>query len=375
MNAWDEIIEANKLPNKTDFSIIYDLNENEEMEIRESGKPRLEQTVEILHLIASLDHESAVVLPEGFLYKVDARTVRKNVRPITLRRVYSKRAAIEQEITPRKLIREKIRQMQERYQSKPETLCEDYAGINYRGITDKKTKNYLISDAIEGFLHAKNAASLIEIKRYDTLENLLKTKAMNKLPIHEKASIRRELLKIKQRKMLTQISDKPRKIILSREAVRIVKKVPSTSKREKFYKNIKFRKIPEAFPDNKYPDLNKEFHAVWTDFWIEPACTCEDKTWFISYLRPNQIWYCVHEIAAFRKALSMDWQRGKPITYPNPYIASSPFFKPNEDAIEFYMKLRNQVFTKKENYYGHLAKVYCDIWLEKKVRTRKIELV
>ncbi|UZE94116.1 MAG: hypothetical protein IB618_00880 [Candidatus Pacearchaeota archaeon] len=382
MNVWDRIIDASKLPNISDFSTVYDMNENEEMEIKESGKPTLEQTVEILHLVAVLDSESAIILPNGFTYRVDARTVRKNVRPIMLKRIRTKREAIEQEITPSKLAREKIEKMRFRYQIKPETLREDYAGINFVGITDKKIKNYLISDAIEGYLHAKNASSLIEIQRWDTLESLLKErKYQERLSFQEKLALKRvtmrkEILKMGSRKKtLTEVPEKPRRIILTREAVRVAKKVPSTSERGKFYKEIRFRRLPEVFPDNEYPELNKEFYAAWTDFWIEPPCTCQDKTWFISYIRPNQVWYCIHEIAAFRKALSMDWQEGRPVTYPDPYIATSPFLRLSQDYINYYMKWKKQVFIKKRNSYQHLAKVYLDIWPEKQVRRGKIELL
>lgn len=380
VSVWERIMAANRLPTITEFPIKKDLNEF--MTIMETGKPTLEQTLDILDLVAELDHETALILPEGFLYRVDARTVRKNVKPIALRRITTKKEAIEQEITPEKLIKEKIEEMRNRYNRDNETLREDYAGISYRGITDRKIKNYLLSDAVGGYLYSKIASALIKINRYDTLESLLKSKEAKKFSDEEKATItrmsraetRHELLKIRQRKMLTEVPEKPRRIILTKQAERAVLTVPSTSEAGKFYGNIKFRKLPEVFPDDKYPELNKEFHATWTDFYTEPSCNCDDKMWFITYLRPNQIWNCVHEIAAFRKAIAMDWQGNQPTTYPNPYIATSPFFKPTEKAIDFYMKLRNQVFVKKEEY-KHLAKVYLDIWLEKQVRRGKLELL
>lgn len=380
-NVWERILQPNKLPNITDFPNKIDLNDV--MTIRESGKPTLEQIITILDEIEHLDNETALVLPEGFIYRVDARTVRKNVRPIALRRIRTKKEAIEQEITPEKLIKEKIEEMRARYLSNPETLRDDYAGISYKGITDRKIKNYLLSDAIEGYLHAKTAGVLIKINRYDTLESLLKSKEFKELSEEERATVTRltkaetryEILKIRKRKMLTEVPEKVRRIILTKQAERAVLMVPSTSKAGKFYENIKFRKLPEAFPDDKYPDLNKEFYASWTDFYTEPSCNCDDKMWFITYLRPNQIWNCVHEIAAFRKAIAMDWQGNQPITYPNPYIATSPFFKPTQKAIDYYMKERNQLFVKKGDDYRHLAKVYLDIWLEKQLRRGKLELL
>lgn len=359
---WDRILEANKFPAISEFSRKLDLNES--ITIEESGKPNLEQTIEILDIVRNLDSETAVVLPEGFLYNVEARTVRKNVRPITLRRIKTKKEAIESEVTPVKLIKEKIKELQERYLSKPESLLDDYAGINYRGITDRKIKNYLVSDCIEGFLHAQTAKSLIQIKRYDTLEELLKDKKA--LPLEERAAIRRELLKIRKRKMM--VPEKARKIILTKQAERVVIRIPSRSEQGKYYTNIRFRRLPESFSDE-----DKEFYASWTDFYTEPSCNCEDKTWFISYLRPGQIWHCVHEIAAFRKAISEDWRGEHPIKQP--YIATSPFFKPTKKAIEIYIKWRNQVFAKKGNQYRHLAKVYTDIWLLKEVIRKEIELL
>lgn len=361
--VWDNILEASKFPRISEFSRRYDLSES--MIINKTGKPSIEQTIDILDMVRNLDYETAVVLPEGFLYDIDARTVRKNVRPIMLRRIYTKTKAIEEQITPTKLIKEKIDKLQECYLLNSESLLEDFAGINYRGIRDGKIKNYLISDSIEGFQHAEKAGPLIHIKRYDTLENLLKSKASRKLSFEDKAKIRRELLKIRKRKIM--VPEKARKIILTKQAERVVEKVPSRSEKGKYYNNIKFRKIPVSF----IPD-DKEFYASWTDFCTEPSCNCKDKVWFISYLKPGQIWHCVHEIAAFRKSIAEDWNEGKPAKQP--YMATSPFFKPSKKTIELYTKWRNQVFTKKENNYGNLAKVYRDIWLLKDVIRGKVDL-
>jgi hypothetical protein len=67
-----------------------------------------------------------------------------------------------------------------------------------------------------------------------------------------------------------------------------------------------------------------------------------------------------------------DWKNKKPAKQP--YIATSPFFKPSKEIIELYNKWKNQVFTKKENHYGNLAKVYRDIWLMKDVIRNKVDL-
>ncbi len=362
IEVWKKAIEENRLPGISKFKNKIEL----EMNIYESGKPALEQIIDILNSIEKLDSETALLLPENFLYKINPRTIRKNARTISLRRIDTKQEAIEKEITPQKLITEKINEMRERFQKNPETLSEDYIGINYKGIRDKKIKNYLISDGIEGFLYYKKISPLIKIKRYDTLEELLRSKSSKEISFEDKASIKRELLKIRKRKML--VPEKAREIILTRQAERVVEKIPSRSELGKFYTNIKFRRLPLSFSEE-----DKEFYSAWTDFYAEPSCNCNDKTWFISYLRPNQIWHCVHEISAYRKAISEDWQNNQPIKQP--YISASPFFKPSEQAIEFYLKLKNQVFAKKENLYAHLAKAYIDIWLEKQVRRGKIELM
>ncbi len=371
--VWNNILEASRFPRITEFSRRYDLNES--MTISESGKPDLEQTIDILDMVRNLDSETAVVLPEGFLYNLNARTVRKNTRPIMLRRVYTKREALENQITPEKLIKEKIEEMRVCYQSRPETLKEDYVGINYLGFKSKESKVYLICDAIRGYLHAKNAGKLIEIRRFDTLESFLKgKKTRDKETIQAKYAIRRELHKIKKRKMLTEVPEKVRRNILTKQSERVVKRMPSTSEERKFYRNIKFRLLPQKFPDDKYPELNKEFYIRWFDLKTEPSCNCEEKTWLINNIMPGVIWQCVHEITAFREFIERDWKNGKPATYPDPYIATSPFFKPSKQTIEIYTKWRNQIFTKKENHYGHLAKVYCDIWLLKDVVRGKVNL-
>jgi|AntAceMinimDraft_18_1070375.scaffolds.fasta_scaffold34450_1 hypothetical protein len=370
--VWNKIIKSSRFPKIKEFPRKYDLSKI--MNIRETGKPNLEQTIQILDLVRNLDYETAVILPEGFLYNVNARTVRKNVKPIMLRRIYTKHEAIENQITPEKLIKEKIEQMRTHYQLKPETLGEDYAGINYLGFKSKESKIYLISDAIRGYLHAKNAGELIEIKRFDTLESFLKNKKTNdKETIQAKYAMRRELHKIKKRRMLTETPEKVRRNLLTKQSERIVK-IPSTSEKGKFYRNIKFRLLPQKFPDDKYPELNKEFYIRWFDLKTEPSCNCEEKTWLINNIMPGVIWQCFHEITAYRALINSDWKDGKPITHPDPYIATSPFFKPSPKTIDFYLKLRNQVFTKKENHYGHLDKVYRDIWLLKDVVRGKIDL-
>jgi len=362
IEIWKKIIEENKFPGISKFKNKIEL----EMNIYESGKPSLEQIMQILNTLERLDLETALLLPENFLYRLNSKTVRKNAKTIALRRINTKQEAIEKEITPQKLIAEKINEMRDRFQKNSETLSEDYIGINYKGIRDKKIKNYLISDCMEGFLYSQKISPLIKIKRYDTLEELLKTKSSQELSSGDRISIKLELLKIRKRKML--VPEKAREIILTRQAERIVEKIPSRSEFGKFYTNIKFRRLPLSFSEE-----DKEFYAAWTDFYTEPSCNCDDKTWFISYLRPNQIWHCVHEITAYRKAISEDWQNNQPIKQP--YISASPFFKPSEQAVEFYLKLKNQVFAKKENSYNHLAKPYIDIWLEKQIRRAKIELM
>ena len=365
MGAWERILNANKLPSISEFSTKIDLNES--MTITRTGKPGLDQIIEILNLVNGLDEQTALVLPEGFLYRIDARTVRKNLRPLKLRRINTKHEAIEQKITPQKLINEKIEQMRRAYELNPESLCEDYAGINYRGITRRENKNYLFSDNVEGFLHSKIASTLIQVRRYDTLESLLRSKDSRRLSKEDRLSIRRELLKVRKRKMLT--SEKARRIILTGNAERVVR-VPSRSEYNKFYE-IKFRRLPVSFSLN-----DKEFYATWTDLWTEPSCNCDEKKWYIKYvIDPKEIIHCVHEIAAFRKTLNDDWGRGTPITHPSPFIATSPFFKPTQDYIDYYMRWKNQVFAKKGNSYEHLSKVYIDIWTEKQVRRGKIELL
>jgi len=366
LTTWEKILEANKQPSIKSFQYKIDLTQD--MRILDSGKPNLEQIIIILDSIERLDQETALILPEGFLYEaINARTLRKNVQPLKLKRIKTKQEAINEEFTLQKSIKEKIESLRSDFKKNPESLREDYGSINYRGITDKKNKTYLISDAIEGYLHAKNAEPLIQIRKYDTLEELLKSKSAKSLSPQERAEIKRVILKIKNRKMMT--PEKARKIILSGKAERIVK-VPSTSEQGKFYE-MRFRRLPVS-----YSEKDKEFYATWPDTWLEPGCHCGHKKGYIKYVNvAGEIFHCVHEIAAYRALINADWKKGKPITFPNPYVATSPFFKPSQKTMDFYMKLRNQIFVTKESRYEHLAKIYLDIWLEKEVRKGKIELV
>ncbi|MCS7134761.1 MAG: DUF2624 domain-containing protein [Candidatus Pacearchaeota archaeon] len=372
---WDEILEKSKRPTHDKFQNEIDLTD---LNILKCGRPSEEQIIEILNQISKLDQYTSLVLPEKILYEIDPRTVRKNVRPICLRRIRSKTEAIEKKITLEKLIKEKIEEMREKFISNPEKICEDYAGINYRGITDKKVKNYLMCDVIEGYLHAKDAGILIETKRYDTLEKLLKSKEIDSFDKETRKKIVSAIKSITSRELMTEkmkrIPGYVRKVILTKQSERVVLRVPSTTTKKKYYKNIKFRKLPQFFIDGNFPELNSEVYASWMDVYTEPSCNCEEKTFFITYLprRVNQIWYCVHEIAAFLKMMMDDWKKDND-DLADPRIGLSPFFIPTLEAIEFYKKLRNQVFVKTENSYKHLPKIYLDIWLEKLIRTNRLK--
>lgn len=421
---WENLMKKYKLPPITNFRFRIDLTEADAMQIRESGKLSLEQLTIILDSIERLDENTSLVLPQKILYELDPKYVKKNCKRIMLKRIYSKKEAIENELTPQKLIKEKIYELREKYERDNSSLVKDnYAFINYRGITDKKTKNYLIVDAIEGYLLCNDANGLIKTKRYDTLEALLKLKHLQ-LPREERAFIRREIMKIRRRETLTEKERKRagfiREIILNKQAVRIAL-VPSKHIKNLFYR-MKFNKLPLKFNDGLIPDLEKLYYATWTDLHIEPACNCEDKAYFINYINPGEIYHCVHEIAAFRKFIKEDWKDwtrrdesrregdesgneregktgeairaggvggtgGADESYnKNPCIATSQFFKPSKQAIEYYLKLRNQVFVKKVIQHGetwtsiyehleHLPKIYIELFLEKQVRRAKIELM
>jgi len=380
--AWERIIKDSKKPSLEEFKNWRDLSD---LQIIETGKPNLDQILLILDSIQNCyDPQTAIILPERILYTISQRDVEKNVRPITLERIRTKKEAIERLITPEVLIREAFAKLRGKYLENPETLMMDYAFINYVGITDRKIKNYLVSDAIKGYLHAKNSGPLIIIRRYDTLENFIETKDFRSFDIHNKRVVfdlsravkRKEIEKIRRRKMLTDLPKKVREIILTKQSERVVLRIPSIEHFGEYQSSIKFRKLPQQFPDDKFPELNRQFHAVWTDFYTEPSCNCEDKTWFINYIAPNQIWFCVHEIAAYRKMVASDWQNGQPTTFPNPFIAASPFFKPKDEAIRNYYVLKNQVFVKNnDGQYYHLPEVYVSIWLEKQARRGKIDLL
>lgn len=357
---WDKIFSITKPPTISEFNKRIDLSE---MPIENYGKPNYEQIIEILNTIDKLDNDEALILPLGFMYEINARIVKKNVRQIKLRRIKSIEEAIENEITLEKVLSEKIGELRDKFRNNNEILTEDYAWINFRGIRDGKNKNYLISDAIEGYLYCNLANEMIKVKRYDTLESLLKLR-LPSVPREERAAVRRVIMKIRKRKTLTEKEREKEgfiKKLLLKQAERIVE-IPSRSER-KFY-HIKFRKLPITFPGDN--EINKRFYGTWQDLLIEPCCTCDDKRWFITYITPNETWYCVHEIAAYRKLIRDDWHNNKPATGIDAYIAATPFFKPSNQAIRFYNKLKKQVFVKKERY-EHLDKVYISVWLMKQI--------
>jgi hypothetical protein len=367
--AWRELKEKFKRPSKNAFRREIDLSDTQ---LEDTGKLTLEQLIYILDTIKRADEDEAIVLPSSIQYTLDPRYVLKNLERIELRRIKSKRKAIEEGAEPLKLIAEKIEELREKYLRDSKMLVEkEYGWINYRGIIDKKNKNFLASDAIEGYLLEKEAGNLIKVKRYDTLEQLLKNPSLSQ---EERRRIAQEARKIKKRKTLTQKEiETPgfiREEILNKQAERIVK-VPSRSKIGTYYR-IRFRKLPLKYNDGKFSELDKLFLAQWTNLYTEPSCNCEEKMWFINYIKPGELYHCVHEIAAFRRCIRDDYREH---ALP-PYIATSQFFKPTQEAIEFYKKLRNQVFVKKVSYdqnqnphfsYEHISKPYVESLLIKQV--------
>jgi|GEM_PF-4977014 len=367
--AWRELKEKFKRPSKNAFRREIDLSDTQ---LEDTGKLTLEQLIYILDTIKRADEDEAIVLPSSIQYALDPRYVLKNLERIELRRIKSKKDAIEEGAEPLKLIAEKIEELREKYLRDSEMLVKkEYGWINYRGIIDKKNKNFLASDAIEGYLLEKEAGNLIKVKRYDTLEQLLKNPSLSQ---EERRRIAQEARKIKKRKTMTQKEiEMPgfiRKEILNKQAERIVY-VPSRNKIGTYY-TIRFRKLPLKYNDGKFSELDKLFLAQWTNLYTEPSCNCEEKMWFINYIKPGEIYHCVHEIAAFRRCIRDDYTGH---TLP-PYIATSQFFKPTQEAIEFYKKLRNQVFVKKVRYdqnqnphfsYEHISKPYVESLLIKQV--------
>jgi hypothetical protein len=162
--TWNAILEESRLPLLTQFGTRLDMTETQ---ISTPGALNLEQICTMLDAVSGLDEQTALILPGGFLYGIDARTVRKNLRVVQLRRFKSKREAIQSQSTPDQLIQERLEEMRKAYQSDQDKLRLDYGGINYRGITSNRTNNYSISDAIRGYLHAQLADDLIDVRRYD----------------------------------------------------------------------------------------------------------------------------------------------------------------------------------------------------------------
>lgn len=351
-HTWKKLIEeyqSTKLKSYSEKINVSDIN------IKTSGKPSESQIREIIERISLLNENQAIILPGDIMYQVDPKTVRKNMRRLSLRRIKTRKEAIDNKITPLILIQEKTDDLRRK---KHISILQDYSGINFRSISNDHTnKNYLVADAIEGYNLSIIGKELISIKRYDTLDSLI-MRPKNQ----EKGEIGKELKKIRPRKFFYEYEKKAREVILRKQSARIAN-VPSTSKHS-YHKNIRFLLLPQTFSDNKTPELNNEFYATWFNIKTNPSCNCSDKANLIDYIHPGEVSFCLHEIAGFRAMLAQD--HTNPEINENPYIATAPFFKPTKEAINLHSKLKKQVFVKRApGKYTHLPKIYINSWLVK----------
>ena len=271
------------------------------VQLEESNK---EMVVDIIMDKSKKDKK--IILPQGYLPNLPAKIIRKYVSPIKTKRINSKKEARERKITPCPLYKEAIEKT---------NPAKWYAGISW-AINGRGSRNFFFVDLVEGWRHFFAAGKEIETKRYDIPEELEREKK-------ERNAIREEISKITGRKKINLEEE-----ILRRGGKRYAR-VPSTTEENKFY-DIMFTALPVVMPKKE-----ENAYALW--FELESRHYCEDKLFFISYIRPREEWFCKHEIATYTKLFFEDNNRDA--RRNSPYLFFTPFPKPSTELFEFYYNL------------------------------------
>lgn len=265
-----------------------------------------------------------VVLPQDFFIELNARTLRKYLQPLKWRRLRSKREAIEERITPYILIND----ARERLRTE-----KHYGGMNWRGLSDKRNKTFLLYSWIEGWELFEIAQELISIRRYDIPEEL------KQLEEKERARISEEISKLTRKRIDLEQE------IMRRGGIR-TGRVPSRTTRDKFYDDIRMDGLPVKFKDIS----SNAFYAAWFD--ITSKHSCRDKQMFIAYVRPREEVFCAHDIAYLVACHYFD-----SLYHKNPYLVFTPFPKPKATLIDANRRYRKQVFKSVEGRRVPLSKI------------------
>jgi len=300
--TWDKIMKTFS-PGR-----IRDLNRTEEIDTDKR---------DFLDIVTEIDgvtrDGSGVVLPQDFFIELNARTLRKYLQPLKWRRVKSKRQARKERITPYMLMQEARQKMRiEKY----------YGGTGWRGLSDRRNKNFLLYSWIEGWELFNIAGHLIKIRRYDRPEEL------QEVTEEERARISREISKLTKRRINLEQE------IMRRGGVR-VGRVPSRTSRGGFYDDMKIEGLPVTFRGS-----SSDFcYSTWFD--ITSRHSCKDKQMFIAYMRPREEIFCAHDVAFLSACYTNDY-----IYHSNPFLVFTPFPKPNPELVDANRRYRKQVFKR-----------------------------
>lgn len=355
------IIEIYKRPSFSSFKNSTDLNE--EYFDCEKGKPSEEQIIPLLKTLINTDDETAVIWPSSFFYNVSESILRKNILPLKVRTIKTLKKALENKIDVPLLIKEKISEMRREYNLGKDVLRKDYAGIMFRGITDRNFKWYYLIDDVLAYATAfdmvkrKNNPIKTKGEKYYHLKELLETPGLS---IKERSQIMRIAKKINPKKERMLPEKAKEKIIRYQSECPI--NVPSTTDISKDY-NVKFLHLPLS-----YSLEDDRFFGFSFDLSLD-ACTCEDQRWWIKYIKTYKIkrritYIDKHPIIGFFSLFFSDRAKLRTNGYPKDpiFIATlSPFFKPTKEFKELCRKLYKQSFRRNSSgKIKHIPKTYVD---------------
>jgi len=327
---WDKIIETFS-PGK-----IRDLDEIREVNVE--GRGFLEVILEIDDITKQ---GAGVLLPHDFFIELNARTVRKYLQPLKLRRFKSKKQAVAERTTPYSLIREaREKIMDEKY----------YGGISWRGISDRKNKTFLLYSWLEGYELYEIAKGIIKVRRYDTPEELKELKQ------EEREKMSEEISKLTKKRIDIEHE------IMRRGGVR-VGAVPSRTEIEKLYDDVRMDGLPVKFKGVK----SDSHYAVWFD--IASRHNCKDKQMFIAYVRPKEELFCAHDIAFLMACHNRDNDY-----HTNPFLVFTPFPAPNPTLADANRRYRKMVFKKAKGRRVPINKIDREGLLFCEIKATKIQL-
>jgi len=291
------------------------------LQVECAGKNPLET---ILEVDGITKEGFGVLLSNDFFIDLNSRNLRKYLEPLKWKRINTKKQAQEEKTDPYTLFRGAINKLQR------DNL---YAGTGWRGISDKKNKNFWLYSLIEGWELFEIAGKLIKTNRYD-LPDEMKSHSKDEI-----ARISREISKITDKRIDL------RKEIMKKGGIR-TGCVPSRSKEGKFYDDLKVEKLPVKF----YKIPSDFYYSTWFD--LASKHSCKEKQMFITYLRSREEFFCAHDIAFMIACHSQDYKYHK-----DPYLVFTPFPRPTEGLIDNNARYRKRVFKRVEGKIVPINKI------------------